>query len=234
MNRYNNENKKYVTVAFPIIMVSLVIFLFFASNLWSKAKAKDTGKKDKPVRIQKKSGFKLAGINLPTEGTEPGDMNPPCRAFRNYSELDPFTEMRQMHDNMERLFANTFNRFRLSPGFNSKDHPFQFMPQVDLCENKDAYSVRLDVPGVKKSDLKIMIEGNVLIVSGKRDARHDTVKCDEVISSERSHGEFVRSVALSGGFDKKKIKAECKDGVLTITIPKNNTPSQGEFTVKID
>ncbi len=222
------KNKKNLcsTIALPVVIFCLVFTTFYASNLYAKEKAAKTEKQDKTVEQAKEPSTKPATDNFDKDSFVP--------LFRDYSDLDTFAEMQLMHDNMERLFTNTLNRLRQSPGFNAKDRNFPFLPKADFSENKDTYTVRMDVPGINKSDLKIKVDGNLLMVSGKRDSRQETVKDDKVISAERSHGEFSRGFALPGGFDKDTIKAQCKDGVLVITIPKTNTPPKGEFTVKIE
>ncbi len=226
MSIYKNKTNWCGTIVLPVVIFCLVFITFYASNLYARDKEAKAEKQDKTVEKAKEPSAKPAIANLDESSFVP--------LFRDFSDLDTFAEMQLMHDNMERLFTNTLNRLRQSPGFNAKDRNFPFLPKADFSENKDTYTVRMDVPGINKSDLKIKVDGNLLIVSGKRDSQQETVKDDKVISAERSHGEFSRGFALPGGFDKDTIKAQCKDGVLVITVPKTNTPQKGEFMVKIE
>lgn len=121
----------------------------------------------------------------------------PMRSMRNFLRWDPFREM--------------------APIFS--ESPAGFHPNIDVTENKDSYLFKVDVPGVKKDDLEIMITGNRLQISGKRDIEHET-KTDTVYTYERQHGNFVRSFTLPDGADLEHAKSELKDGVLTLVIPK--------------
>jgi len=121
----------------------------------------------------------------------------PMRAMRDFLRWDPFREM--------------------APIFSGS--PAGFNPNIDVTENKDSYLFKVDVPGVKKDDLEIMITGHRLQISGKRDIEHET-KTDTVYTYERQHGNFVRSFTLPDGADLEHAKSELKDGVLTLVIPK--------------
>jgi HSP20 family protein len=121
----------------------------------------------------------------------------PMRSMRDFLRWDPFREM--------------------APIFSGS--PAGFNPNIDVTENKDSYLFKVDVPGVKKDDLEIMITGNRLQIAGKRDIEHET-KTDTVYTYERQHGNFVRSFTLPDGADLEHAKSELKDGVLTLVIPK--------------
>jgi HSP20 family protein len=94
-----------------------------------------------------------------------------------------------------------------------------FLPSFDVKENKDAYVVEADLPGVKEENVEISLTGNVLQISGKRE---DETKeeGDQWFVVERSHGQFTRSFSLPEGADAENVKAEMKSGVLKIQIPK--------------
>jgi HSP20 family protein len=94
-----------------------------------------------------------------------------------------------------------------------------FLPSFDVKENKDAYVVEADLPGVKEENVEISLTGNVLQISGKRE---DETKeeGDQWFVVERSHGQFARSFSLPEGADAENVKAEMKNGVLKIQIPK--------------
>jgi HSP20 family protein len=94
-----------------------------------------------------------------------------------------------------------------------------FLPRFDVKETKDGYLLRADLPGVKESDLDISVTGNVLTISGKREEEHRE-EGEQYYASERSYGEFSRSFSLPDGADLESVKADLKDGVLTVHLAK--------------
>jgi HSP20 family protein len=94
-----------------------------------------------------------------------------------------------------------------------------FSPSFDVKESKDAYIVRVDLPGVREADVEVTVTGNVLTVSGRReqDSREEG---DQYFALERSYGSFVRSLTMPEGASLEDVKAELKDGVLTLHVPK--------------
>jgi HSP20 family protein len=94
-----------------------------------------------------------------------------------------------------------------------------FVPYFDVKETKDGYLFRADLPGVKESDLDISVTGNVLSIFGKREEEHRE-EGEQYHASERSYGEFTRSFSLPDGADVDSVKADLKDGVLTVHLAK--------------
>jgi HSP20 family protein len=94
-----------------------------------------------------------------------------------------------------------------------------FVPRFDIKETKDGYLVRADLPGVKESDVDISVAGNVLTVSGRREEEQRD-EGEQYFAMERSYGQFTRSFALPEGADAGDVRAELKDGVLTVHVAK--------------
>lgn len=95
-----------------------------------------------------------------------------------------------------------------------------FQPSCDVQETKDHYLLSFDMPGVKKEDIKIDVQGNSLTISGER---HREVKSENTESTwhfERSYGKFERSFSLPSTVATEKIEAQYEDGVLNIALPK--------------
>jgi len=122
----------------------------------------------------------------------------PFRAMRNLMRWEPFAE--------------------LAPSFSALENA-AFSPDFEVKETKDAFLFRADVPGVKDADLDIKLTQNRLSVSGKRESEK-TEKGDTFYATERSYGSFTRSFTLPDGVDADHIKAELKDGVLSLSLPK--------------
>jgi len=93
------------------------------------------------------------------------------------------------------------------------------MAPVDLKETDDGYTMKVELPGLEKEDIKISLEQNVLTLSGEK-KDEDTKKNASFHQREIRYGWFERSFNLPGDIDGDKIKAKMKKGVLTIEVPK--------------
>jgi HSP20 family protein len=108
--------------------------------------------------------------------------------------------------------------------FRGLDRPLRFLehrvwPAIDVAEKEDAVLVRAEVPGMKPEEIDISVYGNTLTISGeKKETKED--QGDGFYHVESSYGSFRREVALPTDVDESKIEAVCKDGVLSITLPK--------------
>jgi HSP20 family protein len=126
-------------------------------------------------------------------------------------------------------------RFELPEGLPSFGFPFMRLfddpwrpfsedrwssPPLDILENDLGYTVAIELPGMKKDDVRIQIENGVFTVSGER--KLETVwKEGNVHRSERRYGTFCRTITLPSGVDPAAAKAEMRDGVLFVTFPKS-------------
>ena len=96
---------------------------------------------------------------------------------------------------------------------------FAFTPAFEIKETKDGYLFKADLPGVQEKELEVTRTGNRLTVSGKREAEHEETG-ETFYAMERSYGSFTRVFTLPEGIDGDHIRAELKDGVLTLLVPK--------------
>jgi len=94
-----------------------------------------------------------------------------------------------------------------------------FAPRFDVKETKDAYVIKADLPGVKEEELDVSLNGNLLTISGKRDADHRE-EGDAYFAIERSYGSFARSFTMPESVDGAGVTADLKNGVLAVRIPK--------------
>lgn len=95
-----------------------------------------------------------------------------------------------------------------------------FAPALDVTETDNEYRVRADLPGVKKDDLDISIQDGVLTINAETRYEDEKKGNGRVIRQERRYGKFVRSMRLGDAVDVDKVKAEYKDGVLSLVLPK--------------
>jgi HSP20 family protein len=106
----------------------------------------------------------------------------------------------------------------------------EFFPAFEIKETKEGYSFAADLPGVKEEDLEITITGNRIAVSGKREAEKEE-KGETYYTSERIYGSFLRAFTLPEGADVEHVRAELKDGVLNLVVPKKAEAQPRKITV---
>lgn len=121
---------------------------------------------------------------------------------------------------LEKAFVNTF----------FDDTEVAFKPRAEVTENKDKFVLRVEVPGVAKEDVKLAVENNLLTISGER-------KRDEVSEGATHHlrelrfGKFERRFRLSDGIDHSAIKADFRNGILEVTLPKSKEARSREIAI---
>lgn len=108
-----------------------------------------------------------------------------------------------------------------------------FAPAVDVTENDDAYHIRADLPGVKKEDLDISLQDGVLTINAETKQEKKEEKEGRLIRQERRYGKFVRSMRFGDSVDADKIKADYKDGVLKLMLPKAEKVKAKKIDVQV-
>ena len=105
-------------------------------------------------------------------------------------------------------------------------------PSVDINESSDTFMITADLPGIKKSDIKVKVEENVLILNAER--KIDKTSSDEKYHfSERKSGTFSRSFKLPKSVKEEKITADFDNGVLSIIIPKAEDAIMSNRLIKV-
>jgi HSP20 family protein len=97
--------------------------------------------------------------------------------------------------------------------------------RIDVKEDEKSFSVKADIPGVKKEDIHVDVEGDQLTVRAEAKQDREEKKGERIIHSERSYGMVSRSFTLPSDVDAKGAKAEYKDGVLNLVLPKKSNGS---------
>lgn len=103
--------------------------------------------------------------------------------------------------------------------------------RVDITRSDNAYTVRAEMPGVKKEDIEVTIDGNEVTVSGEVRKESEEKKGEEVIRSERYYGKISRSFTLPHEVDEAKASAKYSDGVLKLTLPVKAKATSKKLTV---
>jgi HSP20 family protein len=130
------------------------------------------------------------------------------------TRFDPFREINALHNAMSRALQTA--------GTGSGDEltmSGSFVPPVDIYEDENSVSLRLEIPGMKQEDLDIRLENNTLTVRGERKFEQEE-KEENFHRIERRYGSFSRSFTLPNTVDNEKVKADYKDGILTIELAK--------------
>ena len=131
---------------------------------------------------------------------------------------EPF---RDVDDMFNRFFADTLRRFPQPGGAGSEGGQTarEWAPLADVSENDAEYVIKAEVPEVRKEDVSVTVQDGVLTLSGER-KQEQREENERVHRIERFYGSFARRFALPENADEQGIRAECRDGVIVIHIPK--------------
>ncbi len=140
------------------------------------------------------------------------------------SRWDPFRDLQRLQDEMNRVFDD---RLALRGG-----ESVGWTPAVDIYEDEEGVSLRVELAGVEPKDVEIRFENGVLTLSGERKLERED-KRDNYHRVELAYGTFTRSFSLPGTIDAEKIKAESKNGVLTVHLPKKPEAKPRSIQVKV-
>ena len=145
------------------------------------------------------------------------------RGLRPFFGRDAFVSLREeMDDLMSRFFSDWGGDWL------SRD----FVPPLDLSETDENLQLRMDVPGMKPEEIEIELTGNALRISGERKQQEEQ-EGSSYHRIERRSGSFSRSVTLPCAVNEDQIGAECRDGILTVTLPKTEKAKTHKVKVKV-
>lgn len=125
-----------------------------------------------------------------------------------------------LNDFTPTAFSNLIDRFFNDSLARSGGSSYSFVPRVDIMEDEKAFEVHVAVPGMNKEDFKIDLNDNFLTISGERKFSHEK-KENNFHSVETQFGTFSRSFTLPENVDANKISAKYVNGILELTIPKD-------------
>ena len=131
----------------------------------------------------------------------------------NLVKWTPHHDLFDFETDMKNMFGNYFMTKK-----GKHNALAAWMPLVDIEESKDKFTVKADIPGMKKEDIKVELSENMLTISGERTKTEKTEKGD-YCRIERTFGTFHRRFELPGDLDTEKITAHYENGVLELRIP---------------
>ena len=139
-----------------------------------------------------------------------------------------FERLSNLREEMDRLFEAPLAGLVRSSNFLSG-----WSPALDVYEDKDTYTVKAELPGMKKEEINVSLQEGTLSIFGERKAENK-YEGAEVYRAERYVGRFQRSVLLPGSVAVDKISAKYKDGVLTVTLPKTEESKPKQIDVSVN
>lgn len=143
--------------------------------------------------------------------------------------MNPFNTLLDLQDRLSRVFdeGNLLRRSEEELGLSG------WRPAVDVFENDDAYIIKAELPEVKREDVKIHLENNRLTISGERRLENEENR-QNYHRIERTYGSFSRSFMLPADATPDQIKANFRDGVLKVTVPKAETAKPRSIEIGAD
>ncbi len=146
--------------------------------------------------------------------------------------LVPMTrEAREMARSFDRLFDDTFGGLLGTPAA-GKGEVAARSPALDVAESERAYTVKLDMPGVKKEDVKVTVEGRRVSVQAQSETTEEKKEGDRVIYRERSMASYARSFTLPVDVDQAGATAKLEEGVLTLELPKRAAATSAQIAIR--
>lgn len=136
--------------------------------------------------------------------------------------FEPLREFDRLTDHLESFLNKTTSAFNTSYA----------LPKVDVFETTKSLNVEVEIPGVKKEDIKLTLEDNILTIQGEKkvEERNDVQKS---FRCERSFGSFKRSFTLPVDVNPDKVNAKFENGLLSITLEKYEAQSLSEKTIEL-
>jgi HSP20 family protein len=141
---------------------------------------------------------------------------------------EPFREFATLQDRMNRLFRESFNDVGRDESLTTST----FAPPVDVYEDEQKVTLKIEVPGIDEKDIDVRVENNTLTVHGERKIEKEE-KEENYRRVERQYGSFTRTFTLPSSVDTDKVSATYDKGVLNITLPKKAEAQPKQIKVNV-
>ncbi|MCH8072082.1 MAG: Hsp20/alpha crystallin family protein [Proteobacteria bacterium] len=146
----------------------------------------------------------------------------------NITRFEPWSLINLLHQDLDQIAGR---RIGLAGSDHNGSSVADWIPAVDIVEEKDRYVLRADVPGVKPEDIDVNMENGILTVSGERH-QESTEEAQGMRRVERVSGKFYRRFTLPDTADAEEISAKSANGILEVIIPKQPQILARKITVK--
>ena len=145
----------------------------------------------------------------------------------NITKVDPFTDLFRFEPfrDMEAFVPSRLRRF-------FQELPAEPTIKLDVSEDEKAYHVKAELPGVRKEDISVEIDGNQVSLMAEVRRETEEKKDEKVVHSERYYGKQFRSFTLARPIDRKAAEAKFVDGVLDLTLPKGGAEASPRLTIQ--
>ena len=140
---------------------------------------------------------------------------------------EPYRDLMTTQREFDRLFKEAFTPFNGEGELSTRT----WAPPVDIYETENDIVLKAELPGMDPKDVEVKVEDNTLYLKGERKFEKEVMN-ENYHRVERSYGSFARSFSLPNSISAEKVKAEFKDGLLTLTLPKREEAKPK--TIKID
>ena len=141
----------------------------------------------------------------------------------NITRYDPFGEL------VDDLFKGFFVRPVLA-GADGKTVPQRM--KIEVSEQKDGYKIHAELPGVKKEDIEVNIDGDQVSISAEVKQEKEVKEGERVVHSERYYGKVARAFRLGTDIDESRAQAKYADGVLELVLPKKTVAAARKLTIQ--
>ena len=145
----------------------------------------------------------------------------------NLVRWSPWREMNTLQNRLNHLFSDSFVQPSQSDDVMSLG---TWHPVVDMYDEDDRIVIKAELPGMEKKDIAVDVKDRVLTISGERNFDNE-VKEEKYYRRERAYGKFQRAFSLPADVDSDKIKADFKDGLLKVEVPKPEKQKPKEITI---
>jgi HSP20 family protein len=169
--------------------------------------------KEQQSQSQEKSQGKQVARTSPSGTLSRAGFDPFFLSPREFFSANPFSLMRRMSEEMDRVFGEFGFGGGQSSGLAST-----WTPAIEVAEREGNYIVRAELPGLKPEDVKVELRDDALTVQGERKFEHEEEK-GGVHRSERRYGQFYRSIPLPEGVNPEQVRARFENGILEVKVP---------------
>ena len=145
---------------------------------------------------------------------------------------EPFRDLVSIQGRMNRLFDEAFRGATRGSGDGEEWSLGSWAPAVDIFEQDGHIVLKAELPGVDPKDVEVRVENNVLTLRGERKLDSEVQK-ESYHRVERAYGSFSRSFTLPSVVDTEKIKAEYRDGVLRVNLPKREEAKPKQISISV-